>query len=294
MNFRTDLALERRELLGKADIPGVESRESDMGSAHVTEIKITGDEGSQRLGKPKGRYITVEVPPFSDDAEVLDERLEALKQALLSLLPSEGLVLVAGLGNDEITPDSFGPKTLRRLIATRHITGEVARAAGLGELRAVAGIVPGVLGQTGIETGEIIKGVADCVKPSAVVVADALASRSLSRLGRTVQLSDTGICPGSGVGNRRAKIDAGTLGVPVISIGVPMVVDAATLALDVLDGSASGLPEAEKRIDPAAREMMVTPREIDLVSERAARLTSLALNCALQTSMSAQDVLALM
>lgn len=294
MNFRTDLALERRELLGKEDISGVESRESDRGNAHVTEIRITDDEGAEKLGKPKGRYITVEVPPFSDEAEMLDERLDALKEAIASLIPSEGLVLVAGLGNDEITPDSFGPKTSRKLLATRHITGEVAHAVGLGDLRPVAGITPGVLGQTGIETGEIIKGVAQSVKPAAVVVVDALASRSLSRLGRTVQLSDTGICPGSGVGNRRAKIDSSVIGVPVISIGVPTVVDAATLALDVLEGSGSDMAAAEKNMDPAAREMMVTPREIDLVAERAAKLTALALNCALQPEISAEDMLALM
>ena len=184
-------------------------------------------------------------------------------------------MLVAGIGNKDITPDALGPRCAEGIFSTRHITSELAEEIGLDFLNPVCSLATGVLGQTGIETGEIIKSVADAIKPKAVIVIDALAAAGLERLGRTVQITDTGITPGSGVGNKRAEISKNTLGVPVIAIGVPTVVDAVTLAR-AMTGNKTATESSE------AQNMMVTPREIDVMIERAAKLISLCVNCALQ------------
>lgn len=149
MDFRTDLALERRELFTDAEIPGVKSRTSQTGNAHVTAIEVQTEQGVQAIGKPVGKYVTVEVPPFSADAELLDGRLTAVADELRALLPEEGLVLVAGIGNDHITPDALGPLSGERILATRHIGPELAKSIGMEHLRPVAGLLPGVLGRDG-------------------------------------------------------------------------------------------------------------------------------------------------
>ena len=174
------------------------------------------------------------MPSLTDNFTETDKRLETVGNEIKRLLPVNGLVLVAGLGNMEITPDSLGPKTSRRVLATRHIGGEIARSTGLDRLRPVAVMQTGVTGQTGIETGEYILSIVRRIRPTAVVAIDALASRRTERLGCTLQISDTGISPGAGVGNHRTKITKETIGVPVIAIGVPTVVDAQTLAVDIL------------------------------------------------------------
>lgn len=278
MNFRTDLALERQEILKPAQHKGVSVKAWQRENTKVTEIVIENSEGEKTIGKPIGKYITVELPEFSHESELLDARLTALSEAIRSLLPEgNGTVLVAGLGNESITPDAIGPKAAKRIFSTRHIGKELSEQLGFPNLRPVACIAPGVLGQTGVETGEILKGVAQCTDLCAIITIDALASRRLSRLGRTVQLSDTGITPGSGVGNARAEISRNTMGVPVIAVGVPTVVDALTLANEITDGKAE-----ESRVKKEAAAMMVTPKEIDVVTERAAKLVALAVNCALQ------------
>jgi spore protease len=210
----------------------------------------------------------------------------------MDLLPKEGLVLVVGLGNENITPDALGPKTINLMIATRHISKEIADSVGLGDLRTVAAISPGVLGQTGIETGEIIQGVIKSVKPVAVLTIDALASRKLSRLGCTIQISDAGVTPGSGIGNSRAQISRQTLGVPVVSVGVPTVVDAATLVYDLM-GKDIDEEEIEEKLDHNKSQMIVTPKEVDLLIDRASRLLALAINSALQPTLTAEDILAM-
>lgn len=296
MNFRTDLALERRENLDGQNHDGIRVEKVERDRATVTRIEVFNERGRERLGKPIGKYITIEVPSFSSAAQLLDGRLTAITDELKSLLPKSGTVLVAGLGNEEITPDALGPKCSEMILATRHINGEISRSMGLGDLRAVSGISPGVLGQTGIETGEIIAGLVKTVEPCAVITVDALAARKLSRLGCTVQLSTAGVIPGSGVGNSRMEISQKTLGVPVISIGVPTVVDAATLAFDLLSKVSAGeLDESGLRAELGneGSQMMITPREIDLVIERAARLIAMAINCALQPHIPAEDLLTL-
>ncbi|MDR1629010.1 MAG: GPR endopeptidase [Oscillospiraceae bacterium] len=292
MDFRTDLAVERREILGTQEIDGVVTKQYSAENATVTEIEVNSDAGATAIGKPIGKYITVEVPEFAHSAELLDGRLAAISERLRALLPQEGAILVAGLGNDDITPDALGPKCSQKIFATRHISRELADSLGLYNLRAVCALTPGVLGQTGIETVEILSGVVNQIKPAAVITVDALAARGLSRLGRTIQMCDTGVAPGSGVGNTRAEINQKTLGVPVISVGVPTVVDAVTIACDVF-GEEERSGELRQVIDEKYTSMMVTPREIDLVTDRAAKLVALSINCALQPSLSPEDLMEL-
>lgn len=288
MEIRTDLALERRELAAQ-DCDGVDSEELSVGSAKITRITVTNENGVQAVGKPVGTYITIEVPPFSDESASDDTRRSAITVELNRILPEEGPILIAGLGNSDITPDALGPKTVSGVLATRHISEELSKSLGLGELRAVSVISPGVLGKTGIETAEILKGIVEQVKPAAVIVIDALASRRLSRLGCTVQISDTGITPGSGVGNARNEISKASLGVPVIAIGVPTVVDATTLAKDLLNGENAD----EEALTGNGSQMMVTPREIDTVIQHAADLVALSINCALHPHLAPEVLMAL-
>lgn len=251
MNFRTDLALEVRENLEGSRIDGVECTSFESAGAEITRLRVTDRRGEEILGKPRGEYITVQSQSFARSSRISDELIDAVAQELSRLLPSEGTVL----------------------------------AAGLGRLRPVAAIAPGVLGQTGVETGELLLGAVNVIKPCAVIVVDALAARKLGRLGSTVQISDSGIIPGSGVGNSRAEISRKTLGVPVISVGVPTVVDAHTLARDV-SGNNTNEPAEDAK-------MMVTPKEIDLLIERCSGLLSLAVNRALQPELSIKDLIEL-
>lgn len=292
MNFRTDLVLERRELVGEAHVPGVNQVTREKENAKITEIQVQTEEGAQAIGKPIGKYITVEVPNFANETDLLDGRLNAIADELKSMLPTEGCVLVVGLGNNDITPDALGPKCVSQIFATRHIGSDLAMSIGLPGLRAVAALTPGVLGQTGMETSEIVAAVVERIRPTAVIAIDALAARRLSRLGNTVQMSDTGVSPGSGVGNARTELSEKTLGVKVISMGVPTVVDAVTLVTDVL-GEQNAARMGDIRIDQEFGRMMVTPREIDLMTERAAKLIALSINTALQPSLSLDDILSL-
>ena len=294
MERRTDLAVEERELLGE-DIRGVEYSDEESGGLKIERLRIMTERAGQLLRKPVGTYITAQLPPLTDNIRDTDSRVKALADEIRRLLPVNGLVLVAGLGNVDITPDALGPKTASRVLATRHITGEIARSTGLDRLRAVAVLNTGVTGQTGIETGELLQGVIRNIRPSAMIVIDALASRRLERLGCTVQISDAGISPGAGVGNRRTRIDSTTMGIPVIAVGVPTVVDALTLAFDLLDiEDERQSVELSESISPQGRTMVVTPKEIDLLIKRASGLISLSINMALQSDIDTEDLLNLL
>lgn len=286
MDFRTDLALERCEFLGKKETDGIEIEEFEAKKAKVSRITVTNENGEKLVGKPKGLYVTVEVAPFAKHAQFIDDSLEALVTEIRRFLPEKGSVLVAGLGNMKITPDALGPKCASMIFSTRHITGELLRETGLSGLRTVSSFSTGVTGDTGAQAGEVLQGLIGTLKPDAVITIDALAARSVSRLGNTVQMCSTGIVPGSGVGNARQEISSKTLGVPVIAIGVPTVVDAATLITDY-----SG--KSDVSFLDGTQNMMVTPREVDLMIERAAKLTALAINCALQPNISPEDMLIL-
>ena len=294
MERRTDLAVEERELLGE-DIKGVEYSDEETGGLKIERLRILTERAGQLLRKPVGNYVTAQLPPLTDNIRDTDSRVKALSEEIRRLLPVNGLVLVAGLGNVDITPDALGPKTASKVLATRHISGEIARSTGLDKLRAVAVMNTGVTGQTGIETGELLQGVIRNIRPSALIAVDALASRRLERLGCTVQISDTGISPGAGVGNRRMRINEQTMGIPVIAIGVPTVVDALTLAFDLLDidDEKEGM-ELSRRISPQGRSMVVTPKEVDLLTERASGLISLSVNMALQSDIETEDLLNLL
>lgn len=265
MNFRTDLALENTE-------PAKQVRTERDGCV-LTRIE---DNGST--------YVTLEVQSISDRIDSDDSLLKLVASELEALLPKEGVVLAAGLGNRGVTPDALGPLAAERILATRYIKGELARVTGLDRLRPVAVISPGVLGCTGMEAFEVLRAVVGEVKPAAVIAVDALAARSPSRLGCTVQLSSAGISPGAGVGNSRPRIDAATLGVPVVSMGIPTVVDAATLASDLL-----GKEGPKDQIEPRGASMMVTPREVDLIIKRGARLLAMGINRALNPSLSVEE-----
>lgn len=286
MNFRTDLALERCEFLEGKQLEGVEIKSFDAQKAKVTRIEVTDAQGERIIGKPIGKYVTVEVAPFAKHSQFIDDSLNALTDEIRQIIPKQGSVLVAGLGNTKITPDALGPKCASMIFATRHITGELLKATGLDGLRCVSAFATGVMGETGAEASELIKGAVQMLMPDFVITVDALAARNVERLGRTVQMCNTGIVPGSGVGNSRREISKRTVGVPVISIGVPTVVDAATLVSDLAGYE-------ENKISSKADGMLVTPKEVDLMIERASKLTSLAINCALQPNISPEDMLIL-
>ena len=282
MNFRSDLALECREPL--AGQQGLRSREEEQEGYHLTRLEVLDENGAKAIGKPVGDYVTVELPPLGEYAQVYGPGMECAAGELRRMLPPEGSVLVVGLGNGDMTPDALGPRCCALVLATRHIAGELAKSAGLGSLRPVSCLTPGVLGRTGMESAELVAAAVGATKPEAVITVDALAARKLSRLGCTIQISDSGIVPGSGVGNARRELSRGTLGVPVVSLGVPTVVDAATLVADL-----AAAPEPP----PESANMMVTPREVDLLIERAAKLCAMAINRALQPHLSVEDFLEL-
>ncbi|MCI5801083.1 MAG: GPR endopeptidase [Oscillospiraceae bacterium] len=290
MNFRTDLAVELAEIHKKELSEGLETSSRQEGTVRVERTRITTAGAERIMGKPRGTYITIEAAPFSSSVTSADEEAEILAGEIAFLLGGrDGLILAAGLGNADITPDALGPLAVGRILATRHMTGKTAEAAGLSHLRPVAAVAPGVLGQTGIETSEIIASLCEKIKPSAAIIIDALAARSLSRLGNTIQLADTGISPGSGVQNRRRELSRDTLGVPVLSIGVPTVVDGHTLGCDLL-GEWGYAREAKRHMAPEGRQMMVTPRDIDQLIKRASEVVAMGINRALQPELSAEEI----
>ncbi len=283
---RTDLALEVHELHGSDS--GIVVKEETKSGITVTTATVAKGRGEQNAGKPAGEYITLEIGNlWQNDKNIFSQTANALASELLRLLPQgEGTVLVAGLGNEDITPDSLGPRVVHELLVTRHIERidpNLFANVGFGS---VAAIAAGVLGQTGIESAEIIKSVCDTVKPKCVIAVDSLASRRLSRLATTVQLSNGGIAPGSGVSNKRRAISFDLLGVPVISVGVPTVVDAATLAVDILEEHAGKQDDSfaelvTRVLEGGGREMFVTPKENDVIAKNLSKLLAGAINIAL-------------
>lgn len=295
MNLRTDLAVERREIVGSDDIDGVISTEYEENQVKVTKIEVTNENGSKALGKPLGRYITLDVASFTEMTDVFSPQLTILAKHIKELLPkTEGTVLVVGLGNSGITPDALGPLTVKSVLATRHIGEELQKTIGLEGMRSVAAVATGVLGKTGIESGVIAESIVKEIKPCAVIAVDALASRRLERLGTTVQMASSGIYPGAGVGNVRKGINEETVGVPVISIGVPTVVDGATLAHDIMEKAGYKDEKLTRQIlQPFGQGVIVTPEEVDLMVNRAALFVAMGINCALQNNLDPKDIFAL-
>ena len=278
MEIRTDLALESFSADSLPENVHIYTR----GEAFdITEIIIDDDSCLDAIGKGRGRYITLEgssLSRFSDDYQLMAQELS---QELAALLP-EGEVLVVGLGNNDITPDAIGPQTAAKVLATRHLRGELDSGEEhfLTSLRPVSAFAGGVMGQTGIETAEIVRAISAELRPAAIIAIDALACTDISRLGTTIQLTDTGISPGSGVSNRRQELSEKIFHIPVIAVGVPTVVDMHTIVRSLTGKSINGeLPN-----------MMVTPRDIDRLTERASQLLAFGINLALQPTLSFEDV----
>lgn len=292
---RTDLAMEAKALWEETAavetrLEGVEAHDSEREGYKVTTVKILNDTGAQALDKPVGSYVTLlldglarrEEDAFGRAARALSEELKELLQ-----LPEGACALVVGLGNRAITPDAIGPKVAEHTMVTRHLVERVPEH--FGSFRPVAAMESGVLGTTGVESGEMVAALVEKIKPACVVAVDALASRSLDRVCRTIQLADTGIVPGSGVGNARAALSRETLGVPVIAIGVPTVVDAATLCADVLSEAGKGDFDPDALREHAGN-VIVTPKEIDSQVADLSKVIGYGLNLALQTGLTVEDV----
>lgn len=274
---RTDLAVESKEKFEKdnVEIKGVAIHEEYQENLDLrtTVVRIKTDSGAKIMEKPKGTYITMEAPnlvvPDEDYHREISKALASHLRQLLRL-EKEKSILVVGLGNRDITPDALGPRAVNNLKITRHIVKEYGKA-GMGEekVHPVSSLIPGVMAQTGMETMEIIRGVVEETKPDAVVAIDALAARSMKRLNCTIQITDTGINPGSGVMNHRNGLTEESLGIPVIGIGVPTVVDAATIVHDAISHLLESLEEAEMEeflselITPKLHSMFVTPKDVD-------------------------------
>ena len=296
MNFRTDLAVERRDLFKKAnkitdDIPGIKSEDKQISdSIHVYRVDVEDEEGANAIQKPVGTYITIDVKKMKNIQDDEKDKIAyaisgELQQLIKKQIESKDEILVVGLGNLYSTPDSLGPKVIENIDVTRHIFKYLPQYVNDGD-REVSAISPGVLGSTGIETQEILKGIVDNVKPKLIIAIDSLASKSVDRISSSIQLSDTGIIPGAGVGNKRRELSRDTLGVPVIAIGIPTVLDFATIVSEGLDLFIENLQdramsneylnelrekdnydEVKEMLNVGEYNMIVTPKEIDELVE---------------------------
>jgi len=312
---RTDMAVEAHELATKAReaLRGVREEIEEKGDVVVSRIHVQNQMGERVMGKRIGHYVTLDVPKLrrrNPELQSMVAQLFADEFSELANIEEGAKVLVVGLGNEHVTPDALGPKVVERLFVTRHLFRYFPDVLGDG-YRTVSAVSPGVLGVTGIETSEIVQGIVEHVKPDVVVVIDALASRSLERVNASVQISDVGIHPGSGVGNKRQAIDSETLGCKVIAIGVPTVVDAATIANDAMDlvlnkirdnvpgNEASLLLDRfstqqkwqliRELLEPLGNNLMVTPKEVDEFIDDTAEVLAKGLNLALHAAMSDEE-----
>lgn len=287
MQIRTDLAVEAREYVGEGaeQIHGVSVQEYYVPETeiHITKVVIETKNGAKIIGKPMGTYITLDAPDMMDPddnyhAEVSHEIAKHIK-AMLPMKKKEQSFLVVGLGNRDVTADSLGPRSVDNLMITRHIVEKFGAAAyARDKVNKVSAIIPGVMARTGMETAEIVKGVVEQTSPDAILAIDALAARSTKRLNRTIQISNAGIHPGSGVGNHRNALDETTLGIPVIAIGIPTVVDAGTIVKDALDKNGTGKIIKEAFPIAELNNFYVTGKDIDEIVKRLSFTVSEALN----------------
>ncbi len=311
---RTDLAIEESERLHAQtgrEVPGVSVEETSVDDVTITHVHIFSSQGEKAMGKMQGNYITIDAPQLrqrnmdtqAHAAKILAKELEKL----MKKSNRRGTVLVAGLGNVEATPDALGPQVVEKILVTRHMTDYLPPQLGR-RMHAVSAVAPGVLGNTGIESSDMIRGIVNQIRPELIIIVDALAARNVQRIITSIQLSDTGIHPGSGVGNRREGLNSDTLGVPVIAVGVPTVVGAITIAanaIDLLEERMKGqresysLLEELKRSDlnrfihevltPALGRLMVTPKEVDILISNTAGVLAHGLNMALQPDLSPEE-----
>ncbi len=320
--FKTDMVLESAQLLmnnselGKVE--GITIRTEILGSranVKLTVVDVLSESGAEEIGKPVGKYITVECEALRENDVLTHEEVVGITADILEQLvklEKDSLVLIVGLGNWNVTPDSLGPKVIAKTLVTRHIMDSLPKELQ-NTSRSVSAVSPGVMGLTGIETGEIVKGIVDRIHPDLIIAIDALAARSSGRVNTAIQISDTGISPGSGMGNNRMALNLENLGVPVIGIGVPTVVDAATLVNDTMDlileamkdelpegseffGMLGNLESEEKYsiirdvLDPHTENMFVAPKEVDEVMERLSSVIANSLNIALHPGIELKDM----
>lgn len=308
-NFRTDLALERRDIYKKIsklqEIDGVESTDEEVNqNIKVSRVKITNKNGEKSLGKPIGNYITIDVKKLKIAGEdEIQKSAETLTKELKKIIDmhtgKQDEILIVGLGNIYVTPDALGPKVINEIDVTRHIIKYLPQYLD-ENTRPVSAISPGVLGTTGIETVEILKGIVENTKPKMLIVIDALASRSIERINSTIQISDTGIVPGAGVGNTRQEISQQSLGIPVVAIGIPTVVELATLISDGIDifidrlqekaesneylnklQQSDKYEEVKEALNVGEYNMIVTPKEIDDLIENMKDIVARGINFAI-------------
>jgi spore protease len=318
INVRTDLAIEAKQAYteeNKRELDGVRVDEEEEGEVKITTVTIESDEAGKELGKPKGHYITIDIPEFTIyDGETMDDVSQVVGKTLKKLvnISEDKLVLVVGLGNWNVTPDALGPKVAEKIMVTRHLK-ELMPDAIDESVRPVCAIAPGVLGITGIETGEVVKSLVQRIKPDLVICVDALGSRRLERVNRTIQIGDTGISPGAGVGNHRMQINEENLGVKVLAVGVPTVVDAATIANDTIDlfldeliskaesgkdfyNMLKSVDKTEKNalireiLNPFVGDLMVTPKDVDSVIDSLSKIIANGINIAVQPNMNMEEI----
>ena len=318
-SIRTDLAMEAREMAqeqNQKEIPGVRVENVEpVEDIVITRVEVVSRLGEEHIGKPVGNYITLEAPGIQDRNPEYEEQLKqhlANEIRRLVRLNDDSVILIVGLGNWNVTPDAVGPKVVDKVLVTRHVFEFVPDQVD-DRMRRICAVAPGVLGITGIETGEIVRGIVDKVQPDLVIAIDALASRKTERIGSTIQIADTGIDPGSGIGNKRMGLTRETLGVPTLAIGVPTVVYAQTIgrdALEMLIKEFSGQTDShsefynmlqsldEQHLNSLVAEVLteglgdlvVTPKEVDLLIDDAAGIIADGINLAIHNGLSMEDV----
>ena len=290
--FRTDMAVERRDLYRNAnkledEIEGIECEEENQDDIRITRVRITDENGEKALQRKIGNYITIDLKKLNNitidqEQKIIDCFSKELKLIIDKHVKKYDEILVVGLGNEYATPDSLGAKVVQNIEITRHIKIYLPNAIDKNT-RSVSAITPGVLGTTGIETIEIVKGIVDNIKPKLVIAIDSLCSKNIDRINKSIQISDTGIVPGGGVGNKQEELSEETLGIPVIGVGIPTVLDAATIVLDTLQACRVEISE-DKIVDEMKLNnfnFIVTPKEIDSLIDSMTNIVSEGINMSL-------------
>ena len=289
MLFRTDMAIERRDLYKNAnkvedEIKGIECEEEKKSDIKITRVKITNKDGEKALDRKIGSYITIDIKRMANittekEEEIIKTFSKELKSIINKNAQPQDEILIVGLGNLYATPDSLGSKVVQNIEITRHIKIYLPNAID-PNTRSVSAITPGVLGTTGVETIEIVKGIVDNIKPKLVIAIDSLCSKNIDRINKSIQISDTGIIPGGGVGNKQEELSQETLGIPVIGVGVPTVLDAATIVIDTLNSCNIKVPDTEiiQNMKLNNFNFIVTPKEIDFIIERLSMLIGNGIN----------------
>ena len=282
---RTDLAMELEGISHGAE--GILYDESEKDGITTVRITVETEDAANSIGKPIGKYISITAPGILYDTDIYERTVEAVADVIKELGDTKKAVLVAGLGNRSITPDALGPEVVSRIFVTKHMKGRLDFDF-VKELGDVSAIAPGVLGTTGLNTSKILQGIVSVEKPGLIIAVDAYCAKSLDRISTTVQVSDSGIIPGGGVGNRQASINEETMGVPVIAIGIPTVADAVTVAAGIMKSEdENGI---RKNLGNDCENLIVTPKDIDIIIDRGAKTVANAINRAFNPTLTLEEI----